>query len=123
MMRGWPFGVDPRLFSKVEDPSGSVQLRYLGSAGLVVQAEQHTMVLDPYVTRHGFLRTVFGRLAPNTEAIRRHLPVADDVITVDRPLDPSGRGDRVVARPRAGPARARGCGCSCLRRSTWSSHP
>ena len=42
----WPPKIDPRLFSRVENPTASVQIRYLGSAGLVVQAQQHTLVLD-----------------------------------------------------------------------------
>jgi L-ascorbate metabolism protein UlaG (beta-lactamase superfamily) len=57
-----------------------VQLRYLGTAGLVVETAQHTVVMDPFISRPGLLATAFRPLVPDLEAIRRKIPRADDVL-------------------------------------------
>lgn len=72
--------VPARLWTRQVDPDAPVQLRYLGTAGFVLEAGDHTLVIDPYVTRPG-LGTVATRALPPDEAlIRRIIPRADDVI-------------------------------------------
>lgn len=80
MKVGWPRRIDPRLYSTVDDLTGPVQLRYLGTAGLVVESQQHTVVMDPFVTRPGLLTTAFRPLVPNVPAIRSKIPRANDVL-------------------------------------------
>ncbi len=72
--------IDPRLYTApVHEPDATVTLRYLGTAGFVVTAGQHTVVLDPYVSRPGILDSL-KPLVPNADLIRRLLPKADDVL-------------------------------------------
>lgn len=80
MRPGWPRRIDPALFTDASNPDSPVQIRYLGTAGLVIEAEQRTLVLDPFVTRMGLFRTAFRPLIPDLAAIRRHIPRADDVL-------------------------------------------
>ncbi len=73
--------VDPRLYHRepvAED--AAVRLRYLGTAGFVVQGADRTLVLDPFLTRPGLFKTAFGRLLPDAELIRTFIPQADEVI-------------------------------------------
>lgn len=66
------------------EPSGpggqSDRVRYLGTAGFVLTGAGRTFVLDPYLSRPGLLRTLFGRLEPDAALLARELPVADDVL-------------------------------------------
>ena len=73
--------VDPALYHRepVADDA-RVRIRYLGTAGFVLESEDRTIVLDPFVTRPSGRTTLFGKLEPNAAAIRRHLPKADDVL-------------------------------------------
>ena len=45
-----------------------------------MQHAQHTVVLDPYVSRPGLLATGLRPLRPDAELIRRVIPRADDVL-------------------------------------------
>ncbi|MCB9777015.1 MAG: MBL fold metallo-hydrolase [Alphaproteobacteria bacterium] len=73
--------VDPALFHRDPvDPGADLRLRYLGTAGFVLEADQHTIVVDPYVSRCGVGATLFGRLVPDEARIRRILPRANDVL-------------------------------------------
>jgi L-ascorbate metabolism protein UlaG (beta-lactamase superfamily) len=67
-----------------EAPVQSTRLRYLGTAGFVVQAQAggapRTLALDPYLTRPGLLRTLFGRMPPDEALLSRELPTCDDVL-------------------------------------------
>lgn len=60
--------------------AGPRRLTFHGTAGFTVHAAQRTLVLDPFVTRPGLVATVASTLRPNEAAIRRHIPVADDVL-------------------------------------------
>lgn len=66
--------------SAASHPEPTVTLRYLGTAGFVVQHAQHTVVLDPFVSRPGLLATGLRPLRPDAELIRRVIPRADDVL-------------------------------------------
>jgi L-ascorbate metabolism protein UlaG (beta-lactamase superfamily) len=55
-------------------------VRYLGTSGFVLTGAGRTFVLDPYLSRPGVLRTLFGRLNPDAELIAREIPHADDVL-------------------------------------------
>ena len=59
---------------------GAVRVRYLGTAGFVIEDNERTLVLDPFVTRPNLHTTLGKRLVPDTDAIRRHIPRADDVL-------------------------------------------
>lgn len=57
-----------------------VTLTYLGTAGFVLQNQERTVVLDPFLSRPGLLRTLFGRLTVDEERVQRLIPKADDVL-------------------------------------------
>ncbi len=73
--------LDPALYYRdgVRDEA-RLRVRYLGTAGFVLETANHTVVLDPYVSRPSGRRTLFGRVRPEPAIIRRHLPKADDVL-------------------------------------------
>lgn len=79
-------GVYTRFFLKKEplytrDPGeGERQLTFLGTAGFVVAAAGHTIVLDPYLTRPSLRDTLFRPLVPDERLLRREIPVAHDVL-------------------------------------------
>lgn len=100
--------LDPALIHRAPVPADArLRLRYLGTAGFVLQAQQHTIVVDPYVTRTGLLQTAFGRLVPDEARIRRLLPQADDVLVghahydhvLDAPLLCQIHGARLIGSP------------------------
>ncbi|MCB9676470.1 MAG: MBL fold metallo-hydrolase [Alphaproteobacteria bacterium] len=73
--------MDPALYHR--EPvraDADVRIRYLGTAGFVVSVRDHTIVLDPYVSRPGGRQTLFRHLIPDSDRIRRYLPAADDVL-------------------------------------------
>ncbi len=103
--------VDPGLYHR--DPvaaDADLRMRYLGTAGFVLEAQQHTIVVDPFVTRPGFRRTLFGRLSPDEDRIRQVLPRADDVIVghahydhvLDGPALCRHTGARLIGSPAVG---------------------
>lgn len=61
-------------------PDDAVNLRYLGTAGFVLESQDRTIVIDPYVTRPGGRQTLTARLSPDAGLIRRTIPVAHDVL-------------------------------------------
>ena len=73
--------IDPSLYQQPADPADpTVTLRYLGTAGFTLASAQRTIVIDPFVTRPGLLRTGLRRLVPDAEKIAQIIPHADDVI-------------------------------------------
>lgn len=100
--------VDPSLYHRAPvPPDAALRLRYLGTAGFVLQAAQHTLVVDPFVTRPGLLRTAFSRLLPDADRLRRLVPQADDVLVghahydhvLDAPLLCQHTGARLIGSP------------------------
>ena len=57
-----------------------LRLRYLGTAGFVVEGEQTTLALDPFVSRPSLLRTALRPLQPNADLIKREIPRCDGVL-------------------------------------------
>ena len=99
--------IDPRMYSApVDEPDATVTLRYLGTAGFVVTAGQHTIVLDPYVSRPGPLASL-RPLIPDADLIARILPKADDVVighahhdhVLDAPVLCAQTGARFIGSP------------------------
>jgi L-ascorbate metabolism protein UlaG (beta-lactamase superfamily) len=63
------------------DPgAGPHALRFLGTAGFVVEAPGRTLVLDPFLSRPSIAETLFGRLVPDEALLARELPQADEVL-------------------------------------------
>lgn len=58
----------------------ALDIRYLGTAGFVISDGNHTVVLDPYLTRPDLLTSLTQPLAPDTALIARLIPEADDVL-------------------------------------------
>jgi L-ascorbate metabolism protein UlaG (beta-lactamase superfamily) len=56
-----------------------ISLRYLGTAGFVLEAEGHSVVLDPYLSRHTLAQLFTGPLRCDEAALARYVPRADDV--------------------------------------------
>lgn len=78
-------GLQPRQplpYRELSPPAGAplLDIQYLGTAGFVVSDGEHTVVLDPYVSRPGLLTSLSQPLLPDGELIRRLIPVADDVL-------------------------------------------
>lgn len=67
-------------YRKERSEQSSLRLRYLGTAGFVIEGSGHTLVLDPFITRPSLLKTAFQPLVPNEELIRKVIPHADDVV-------------------------------------------
>ena len=75
------FRVPERLFHRGPVPDdAALKLRYLGTAGFEVQLAQRTLLLDPFLSRTGLLRTALRPLRPDGPLLRKHLPRADDVL-------------------------------------------
>ncbi|MEM1347402.1 MAG: MBL fold metallo-hydrolase [Myxococcota bacterium] len=101
--------VDPRIFHTQPGASQcSLQMRYLGTAGFVVEGEGHTLVLDPYVSRPDLVSLLVKRLVPNDALIERLIPYADDVLVghahIDHILDAPSLCERTSSRLIGSPA-------------------
>lgn len=65
--------------SALPEARHGLSLTYLGVAGLVLRAGAHTIALDPYVSRHGILQLLSGRLVSDAARLARWIPHAHDV--------------------------------------------
>lgn len=73
--------IDPGLYDQTGGESDpTLRLRYLGTAGFVLEGAGRTVVIDPFLTRPGLATTLFKPMAPDAGRLRRYLPVADDVL-------------------------------------------
>jgi L-ascorbate metabolism protein UlaG (beta-lactamase superfamily) len=54
--------------------------RWLGAAGIEIQAEEETLVIDPYFTRISFRQQWFGRLQSNIALAERMVPACDHIL-------------------------------------------
>ena len=70
--------VDPALYHR-DDGTGPARLRWLGTAGFVLELPDRTLVLDPYVSRPGLLAHL-GPLRPDDDLVAEVIPHADDVL-------------------------------------------
>lgn len=67
-------------FRSTVEPSQThgVRVRYLGTAGFVLEAQDHRLVLDPYLSRHD-LGELRAPLRSKKDVVARYVPQADDV--------------------------------------------
>jgi L-ascorbate metabolism protein UlaG (beta-lactamase superfamily) len=73
--------VDPGLYDQTGgEPDPTLKLRYLGTAGFVLEGGGRTLVIDPFLTRPGVVDTLRGPMVPDAARLRRYLPRADDVL-------------------------------------------
>ncbi len=102
--------VDPALFHRAGVAAdATLRLRYLGTAGFVVELAQRTVVIDPFVTRPGLRETLFSPLLPDERLISRLIPRADDVLlghthydhALDAPELCKQTGARLIGSPSA----------------------
>lgn len=103
--------LDPKLYhqEKDEQKEAALQLTYFGTAGFRVENAEHTLVIDPYITRPGLWTTAFRRLVPNKALIEATIPHADDVLIghahfdhiLDAPHVCHHTGARLIGSPSA----------------------
>jgi L-ascorbate metabolism protein UlaG (beta-lactamase superfamily) len=60
--------------------SGGFRLRWLGTAGYIVETPKVTVLIDPYVSRPSLGRVALGKLRVNREAIERYIPARVDAV-------------------------------------------
>jgi len=73
--------VDPALYYDGSPSADApLSLRYLGTAGFVFEGGDHTLVVDPFITRPGLFATGLKRLVPDDALVAEVIPHADDVI-------------------------------------------
>ncbi len=73
--------VPPELYHRTDpSPDSALRLRYLGTAGFVLELAGRTLVLDPFVTRPSLWTTAARRLVANEALVAKLLPRADDVL-------------------------------------------
>jgi L-ascorbate metabolism protein UlaG (beta-lactamase superfamily) len=98
------------LESGAPDADADLQLRWLGVAGFVLEAAQHTIVIDPYLSRPGLLQTGLQRLRVNEALLAAELPRANDVLVghahydhiLDAPALCLRTGARLIGSPAVG---------------------
>lgn len=97
------------LHREAPPEDADVRMRYLGTAGFVVEGAGRTLVIDPFLTRPGLLTTMFRRLVPDEALLRQYLPKADDVLighahhdhVLDGPTVCQHTGARFIGSPSA----------------------
>lgn len=63
------------------DPgAGETRVRWLGTAGFVLEHGAHTLLIDPYLTRAPLWRCLSAPLIPDESLLARQLPRADAII-------------------------------------------
>ncbi len=58
----------------------SMIFRWLGANGIELQAEDYTLVLDPFLTRPPVWRVAFTRLKPDLNKLAQTIPVCDAIL-------------------------------------------
>jgi len=62
---------EDRIASDLSPRNDSVQVVWMGTAGLYIHDDETRIFIDPFVSRYGFLKVAFGfSLKPNPEIIR-----------------------------------------------------
>lgn len=102
--------VPEALYHRDPVPEGAaLRLRYLGTAGFVVEGQGHTLVIDPFVTRPGLLETGLKPLRSDEALLEEIIPRADDVLIghahhdhiLDAPALCHRTGARLIGSPSA----------------------
>jgi L-ascorbate metabolism protein UlaG (beta-lactamase superfamily) len=79
-----------------------VRVRWLGTAGFAIEHRGHVVLIDPYLTRASLASCIVRPLAPDLEAIARHVPRADAIVLghthFDHALDVPAIARRTGAR-------------------------
>ena len=65
---------------QVDEREFGVSLKYLGTAGFILQSQHRTAVIDPFLTRPSLSTTLTQKLRPNEELLTKEIPHADDVL-------------------------------------------
>ena len=74
---GIPF---QKSIDRAPDSGRRLTLKFLGTAGFILETEGRTLVMDPYVSRPNFLQHVFGRLTPNRDLVLKTIPRCHEVL-------------------------------------------
>ncbi len=61
-------------------PDDQIQVTWLGTAGIALQARGRTLLLDPNVSRPSVRHSLTRRLVADMDAIRRYVPRADGIV-------------------------------------------
>ena len=64
----------------IQGATDGVRIRWLGTAGYLVEGRSTTLLIDPYVTRSSLSSVALRRLSPDEEAIRAHVPARVDAV-------------------------------------------
>ncbi|MEO8876110.1 MAG: MBL fold metallo-hydrolase, partial [Polyangiaceae bacterium] len=59
---------------------GGFRLRWLGTAGFIVETPKVTVLIDPYVSRPSLTRVALGKLRVDSAAIARYIPARVDAV-------------------------------------------
>lgn len=59
---------------------GPFTVRWLGTAGFEIRCENHTVLIDPYLTRASLWQCLTGPLRSDPALVRRHTPEADAIV-------------------------------------------
>jgi L-ascorbate metabolism protein UlaG (beta-lactamase superfamily) len=57
-----------------------VRVQWLGTAGFAITHGDHTVLIDPYLTRASLARCALGTIAPDEATVRRYAPRADAIV-------------------------------------------
>ena len=69
-----------RPFGSVPPAAGGVRIRWLGTAGHVIETATTTVLIDPYLTRSPVATLAMSRLVPDEKAVRARLPSRVDAV-------------------------------------------
>ncbi|MEM6962787.1 MAG: MBL fold metallo-hydrolase [Myxococcota bacterium] len=72
----------PLLSGGVLHDADRLTIRWLGTAGHIVSSSSTTVLIDPFLSRPGLLRTAFSKLIPQTELYEDWLPDRVDAVLV-----------------------------------------
>jgi L-ascorbate metabolism protein UlaG (beta-lactamase superfamily) len=61
-------------------PADPVRVRWLGTAGFAITHGEHTVLIDPYLTRASLWQVATSALVPDEALARRHVPRADAIV-------------------------------------------
>lgn len=62
------------------DGGTALRIRWLGTAGHIIETKRTTVLVDPFLSRPGLLRVAARPLVPDEAAIRAHLPERVDAV-------------------------------------------
>lgn len=66
---------------------GRITFRWLGVAGIELRAGDHTLAVDPFLTRPPFVKLLFSRLEPDEVLAAEKLPLCDFILVTHAHYD------------------------------------